>query len=786
MIGKFKILVCFALLTIGVLIVILTSESHVIKHEIHLGQRSNERSSEGQLMGDHLRQLLSKNMAGQDKPALTIYYVSHGRKNMNSDNYWRQNERINTKLSTKRNDNTNKASTEGKLSVNTVLDIRTTTNRKLASTTILPLVLQHRRATTTKLLSSTTTFPSDNVNQDSHNRDSKDISKMYIKESSTTTLLPQIRRMSTNDDAVSDSFNLRQSSDKSDKMTSVESDQNIKNSIPDRSKDLTYAYDLKLRLTTGEGKPIRSILKPSENVDDTVNTYIAINSPNNSLKSAVGTLALTTGRDTLQRINSSTELNQNLGLKVVHRTTTDMTHNNNVYYLKDNDIPVQAREMLNSANNINGERSSNIGLGTLRPSHTMSQTMSLSDSADKLRHVPNSYDTNLYPGSLPGEYRNSHMRLFSKHAHAYIPQVVPPQTSSVMIPPSSLKQKDISSTTTFPLLQNSPLPKIYTVPINWHQTPKHVPKKIIVYAKYRSGSTFTSLFLSKHKDFYFTYEPLQMISKEDRYNESKVNHWIRKALNCNYQELWEEGKTNPLHRRESLPGWKKQIFCFKHNDPVTCSYLSILKIQEMCQTATRHVVKVIRAHTLESLESLLVKKDHVTHNAQSSLASKGSHVTQKATSSLDDKDHVKKNIAISLGDHSHVTKKAGTSLVDDTHVTHLIHLVRDPRALISSRIGLEYVNKEQLEKALSHPRNYLVWLNVVYAYCNNLRVDLMYIHQLKRFHPEVGYTVVRYEDMAMHPVQVGSLLQNNLENPHIPFFFLNKKSFWASDLINQI
>ena len=251
-----------------------------------------------------------------------------------------------------------------------------------------------------------------------------------------------------------------------------------------------------------------------------------------------------------------------------------------------------------------------------------------------------------------------------------------------------------------PPVTSGPLVKPFQEPLEQNES----KPKVLIYAKLRTGSTFASEFFNQNRNFFYTFEPLQLVNKSDRYVPVD---WVAKALSCKFHDLWHAGLINPLHTNSSLPGWKRKIFCYKYDENDNCARAPISEIERNCSEYNALATKIISVPYIHMLVPLIEQG------------------------------------------------------------VKIIHLVRDPRGVESSRLrvmaGPKRNNTGQF--ILNH-------MSAVFQdtrlYCQQLRKDLndmKLIFNSSEIPNSRYYTIVRYEDLAMDPVKELHRMYHTLRIP---------------------
>ncbi len=231
---------------------------------------------------------------------------------------------------------------------------------------------------------------------------------------------------------------------------------------------------------------------------------------------------------------------------------------------------------------------------------------------------------------------------------------------------------------------------------------------LIIYAKFRTGSSFTSDFFNKHEQIYNIFEPLTLLPKQDVTGHSVI--WLRRALNCQLNYFWEEAERNTEHKG-SLEGWKRKIFCYKlfYEKKKLCEDYSMIEYETLCKSYTHRVIKEIHIETLEELWPMAM-------------------------------DNVQ-----------------------------ILHLVRDPRGVIASiaRMVLPFnFTTGIFAKTVDPTMLHMNLFSYTKTYCEGLRKDLEFVtttlQNSYRNNRKSAYFLVRYEDLILKPAQTVQYIYDNL------------------------
>ena len=203
--------------------------------------------------------------------------------------------------------------------------------------------------------------------------------------------------------------------------------------------------------------------------------------------------------------------------------------------------------------------------------------------------------------------------------------------------------------------------------------------RVVIYAKYRSGSTFASEFFLKHNKSFHVFEPLH----------SKNTQKVPIAI---LDDLFQCNISNSSYRKFISDGWySRYAYCHPDHSQKACTERgsvdkSLSHTEQVCKGSTFKVIKVIRVDHLRDLAKFMEQGVKV------------------------------------------------------------IHLVRDPRGIFTSRDQLSDHSSQDSEKTFP---------NKVIKFCENGVDDLYFI---KDFLHKKNYYLVRYEDLAFFPQKEGRLL----------------------------
>ena len=224
------------------------------------------------------------------------------------------------------------------------------------------------------------------------------------------------------------------------------------------------------------------------------------------------------------------------------------------------------------------------------------------------------------------------------------------------------------------------------------ELPYKTGARIIIYARYRTGSSFTGELFQQNPDVFFAFEPLKFLSFG---GQSFVNQGAEAALklvlSCQFQTILDVGHN--ISDNRILKFWKYRAFCSK------------LVMQE--------AIALCKKYTVKMLEQLCASQPHV--------AAKIIHVSN-------------------IGPLVNLMMKG----------VKVVHLVRDPRGVMSSRLKV-------MENDIQTKKRDVFIIDVQkdsIKYCQEIVEDLEYLHTLFLLYPSLksNYYILRYEDLAENPI----------------------------------
>ena len=235
-------------------------------------------------------------------------------------------------------------------------------------------------------------------------------------------------------------------------------------------------------------------------------------------------------------------------------------------------------------------------------------------------------------------------------------------------------------------------------------------KPILVLTTRRSGSSFIGQLLNEHPDVAYLFEPLQVIKTNDSLADislSSINSYIKKLFSCAFTDALRDVEELPVYERMlSIPActiflrhWKQGTHDYH------CWTGHIKRVQFMCRHTRYVAIKVIRIYPAQLV---LIKK------------------------------FLQEEIQI-------------------------VHLLRDPRGVISSRITIDQYKAKQQRSAYIR-ENFDVLVGKASYHCKRVRDALVRLASWKAADPSFNdfYHLVRYEDFAYHPEDMARALYSSL------------------------
>ncbi|XP_077993692.1 carbohydrate sulfotransferase 1-like [Glandiceps talaboti] len=241
-----------------------------------------------------------------------------------------------------------------------------------------------------------------------------------------------------------------------------------------------------------------------------------------------------------------------------------------------------------------------------------------------------------------------------------------------------------------------------------HDSNKDGTVNVIIVTNRRSGSSFLGQIFNQNPDFFFHFEPVKVLESILGYQQLQpnVSKFLGNIFKCNFQgipSLVDFYNEAGLHRASSKI-LISEPFCsafdVSRKSVKKCDDIDIRMITDICKKVKNVAVKVIRVVNIQSLQALMA---------------------------------------------------------DDTLNVKIIHLVRDPRAIYSSR-----VKAEKLAKTFDSEQEM-----TMLSLCKRMKHNYDTAHA----HPQWlknRYMLVRYEDLAENPIRVAKQMYNFIGIEKLP------------------
>lgn len=234
------------------------------------------------------------------------------------------------------------------------------------------------------------------------------------------------------------------------------------------------------------------------------------------------------------------------------------------------------------------------------------------------------------------------------------------------------------------------------------------PGGIILYSKFRTGSTFLSNILSTHPDVYFLYEPLAHVSDcQDKITAERALAYLRQCAGCKFTGLIEKGVHDisyiyKLSENEMALYWEWREDTF-------CGHSHVLNQFNISRSVCRNGTADFHENVCLNLPRIAMK-------------------------------------TIRVQQLQHIW-----NLVSDG--VQIIQLVRDPRGVLHSRLQLVgFKDGNWFPNLIKHPPVFDNLTSAALQYCEEIKRDVLFIQKYRTDTAKQGrYMLVRYEDVTRNP-----------------------------------
>ncbi|XP_070550881.1 carbohydrate sulfotransferase 3-like isoform X2 [Ptychodera flava] len=263
----------------------------------------------------------------------------------------------------------------------------------------------------------------------------------------------------------------------------------------------------------------------------------------------------------------------------------------------------------------------------------------------------------------------------------------------IVSPPTGVQADGIDGNDNHPLRKSTESPAHHNgKPMNDASNKGEKESRILLFADYRTGSTFVGQLLNQNKDVFYFFEPLRPVSDMIKRNTISLDHSnstkleiLKDLYNCRFPTYY----LYHIQHWGLAPSGSKALraLCRAHGG---CNNVTVNHLVDHCK-GYRHIgMKVIRLESLDQLESLVTE----------------------------DKLDLK-----------------------------ILHLIRDPRGVASSR---KFISQKFLISRKNKTISKVGLTPRMQYYCKRSSETILYSKRLP-FWLKDRYKIIRYEDIAMDP-----------------------------------